>query len=257
MKGDSEIPVAVVSKSYQLIQHRQVIESIITALEHVGIDSNTLQSELSITQYGERIGLHIQFPSEYSFDPGDGHEMALRLGVFNSVDGSTRFGAVLGWLRFVCSNGMIVGSAQTDYKRRHNQTLILSDIKVLLTHGIQLAVADQENLERWNKAAISREQITHWTDSHVAKRWGIIAATKAFHISMSGIDVDVKPFSKQVLPSQKAVIVGNAVPGSTNPAQSVYDVYQVLSWLAGQRHCIEQQLKWQHDIPELMAALIR
>jgi hypothetical protein len=78
--------------------------------------------------------LHLQFPDAYTINPGDGHQLALRLGVFNSVDGSTRFRAVLGWLRFICSNGMVIGPAQNDYKRRHNQTLVITDMNELPTH---------------------------------------------------------------------------------------------------------------------------
>src|SRR5881296_1450081 len=44
------------------------------------------------------IGL-IRLPGQYDFDPGDGRPMALRLECFNSVEGSCRFMAVMGWLR--------------------------------------------------------------------------------------------------------------------------------------------------------------
>ena len=255
-ENESEIPVAVVSKSYQLVQHRSVIGIIVTALEHVGIDPGDIKTELSITQYGERIGLHFQFPDAYTINPGDDHELALRLGIFNSVDRSTRFRAVLGWLRFVCSNGMVIGSAQNDYKRRHNQSLVITDMNELLAQGIQLAVADQANLKRWCDTAINHELLTHWIDYHVANKWGVIAATRAFHIATTGSDVYVVPFSKQTLASKKSVIIGAVVPGSSTPAQSIYAVYQVLSWIAGQRNDVEEQLNWQRDVPELMAALM-
>jgi hypothetical protein len=252
----AEIPIGVVSKNYQLVQHVQVIDTIINALKKVGIDSDEVIAELQITQYGERVGLHIQFPNKYSIDPGDGHKLALRLGVFNSVDGSTRFRAVLGWLRFVCSNGMVVGSAQNDYKRRHNQTLVIDDVNDLLTQGIKLAVADKTNLERWSNTTFHPVKMKNWVDDQVAGKWGVIAATRAFHIATSGIDIKIVPFAKKALPSEKEVEMGNPVPGSSNPAKNLYDVSQVLTWLAGQRNDIEEQLNWQRDVPELMAALV-
>ncbi len=99
---NAEIPIGVVSKTYQLVQHKEVITTIIKAVRKINIDPSQITAELKITEYAERVGLHIQFPDEYSIDPGDGNTLALRLGCFNSVDGSTRFRAVLGWLRFVC-----------------------------------------------------------------------------------------------------------------------------------------------------------
>jgi hypothetical protein len=125
-----------------------------------------------------------------------------------------------------------------------------------LTHGIELAVADQANLERWCNTALKIDQLTMWIDIHVAKKWGVIAATRAFHIATTGRDIKVVPFAKQALPSEKAVLIGDVVPGSSNPANSIYDVYQVLSWLAAQRNDIEEQLNWQSDVPELMAVLL-
>lgn len=254
-EDSAEIPIGVVSKNYQLVQHRQVITSIINAVEKIGIDPAGVEAELKMTQYGERLGLHIQFPSEYSIDPGDGNILALRLGCFNSVDGSTRFRAVLGWLRFVCSNGMAVGSAQNDYKRRHNQTLVIDDVNEFLTKGIELAVADKTNLQRWMKTSINQDKFTHWIDKQVASKWGIKAATRAFHIARSGNDVEVIPFSKKELPSKKEVEIRGKVPGSSEPANNLYDISQVLTWLAGQRSDIEDQLNWQKGVPDLMMAL--
>ena len=256
-KVTAEIPIGVVSKNYQLVQHRQVIKTIIKALEKVGIEPDQLDAELLMTQYGERLGLHIQFPKKYTIDPGDGHELALRLGVFISVDGSTRFRAVLGWLRFVCCNGMVVGSAQNDYKRRHNQTLVIDDVNDLLTQGIELAVADKTNLERWSNTAIHKDKLTRWIDVQVAGKWGVIAATRAFHIATSGKDIKIVPFTKKALPSKKEVQMGDSVQGSSHPAKNLYDVSRVLTWLAGQRNDVEEQLNWQRDVPELMAALVK
>jgi len=119
-----------------------------------------------------------------------------------------------------------------------------------------MAVADQANLERWNKTAINLELLTSWIDYCVADRWGVQSATRVFFIATTGHDVKTFPFGKKSLPSEKPIIIGNVVPGSSSPAQTVYDVSQVLSWLAGQRRCVEEQLNWQRDIPGLVTALI-
>lgn len=156
----AKIPIGMASKSYQLVQHRQVIETIVNAASKVGIRPDQVKAELQTMQYGERVGLHIQFPDNYSIDPGDRHKLALRSGCFKSVDGSTRFRAVLGWLRFVCGNGMVVGSAQNDYERRHNQTLVNDDAIVLLTQGTELAIADKANLESWCKTGLHKNKLT-------------------------------------------------------------------------------------------------
>ena len=75
-------------------------------------------------------------------------------------DHSSAVGMADCWSRLATFVGSAIGSAQTDYKRRYNQTLVLSDMNELLAQGIQMAVADQANLKRWNKTAIIFEQLT-------------------------------------------------------------------------------------------------
>ena len=107
-EGEEEMPVGVVSKQYQLIQHRQVLDNALEGLKKSGIDPDELSCELRITEFGERMALNLLFPSDdrYSFHVnGDDDTMRLRLQCFNSVDGSTKCIALLGWYRFVCSSG--------------------------------------------------------------------------------------------------------------------------------------------------------
>ncbi|PLX85596.1 MAG: hypothetical protein C0617_03620 [Desulfuromonas sp.] len=254
-EGDEEIPVGVVSKQYQLVQHAEVLDKAIEAIKKAGIAPEKVKADLTITKYGERVGLHLQFPEEYGLDPGDGHRLALRLGCFNSVDGSTKFRAVLGWIRFVCSNGMIVGSARTDFRSRHTQSLQVEGLYELLEDGIDRAIKEKDNLQRWVKTPLGEQKLVEWVDGPLAKKWGIKAATRAFHIARKGKDVHVVPFTEKLPPSEKEVEFLDAVPGSSEAAKNLYAVSQVLTWLAGQRSDIEEQLSWQRDVPDLMMGL--
>ncbi len=98
------IPVGVVSKEYTLVPHMAVLDMATQALEKVRIAPEKVQAKLEVTEYGERMALSIYLPKKFSFDPGDNHPMKMRLECFNSVDGSTRFRALMGWFRVVCSN---------------------------------------------------------------------------------------------------------------------------------------------------------
>ncbi len=46
------------------------------------------------------------------------------------------------------------------------------------------------------------------------------------------------------------------VPGAFAPVRNAYDISQVLSWIAGHRGTIQEQLKWTMDIPYLMDTLL-
>jgi hypothetical protein len=101
------------------------------------------------------------------------------------------------------------------------------------------------------------DQLTHWVDGAVMNRWGVKAATRIYHIVMTGKDVEIVPFAEKTSPSMKEIRTGNTVQGSSAPANNLYAVSQALTWIAGQRHEIEEQLAWQRDVPALMRELAR
>jgi hypothetical protein len=246
-------PIGVVSKDYVLVPHTTVLDVAIQALDEAQI--NLSKVELMITQYGERMALSLYFSEDYSFDPGDGNPMTLRLECFNSVDGSTRFRALMGWFRFVCSNGLIIGVTRYDMDRRHVGDLQIQDISKVLTSGIKEAETEKKNFERWHKTPISSKNLAPWVDSPLRKEWGFKAATRFFHIAHTGADVDIIGQYKGSTPTTIAVQVRQPVPGAPKESQNLYDVSQILAWLAKERRDIQEQLEWREAIPGLMASL--
>jgi len=91
-----------------------------------------------------------------------------------------------------------------------------------------------------------------WIDNSLNAKWGMTAATRAYHIAKSGKDIKLVPPNKNVQPSKKKVKYTNKVPGAIVPANNLYAVVQALSWLAGQRRDVEEQFKWMKQIPELI-----
>jgi Domain of unknown function (DUF932) len=57
----------------------------------------------------------------------------------------------MGWFRFVCSNGLIMGVTRSDLRRRHVSELWLKDVSSVLVSGLKEAETEQGNFERWRK----------------------------------------------------------------------------------------------------------
>ena len=81
----------------------------------------------------EKGGAHFSviFPPDEHFTMGtvgDKDEMRFRIEVFNSVDGSCRLMAIAGWLRFVCLNGLIIGTALMQLQQQHRQQLEVEEL---------------------------------------------------------------------------------------------------------------------------------
>ena len=172
MDDPNFVPVGVVSKEYVLVPHPEVLNIAAKAIKAVNLPPADVKAELTITDYGERMALSLYLPENYSFDPGDGHPLALRLECFNSVDGSTRFRALMGWFRFVCSNGLIIGVTRSDVRRRHIGDIGLSDVEAVLISGIGESEKEKHNFEQWRKRVVQYNQFTSWIKEELIKGWG-------------------------------------------------------------------------------------
>ena len=254
-KLSEPVPVAGVRKSYALVQHRSVLDAVVKALDAAGIDPLDVEAELAATTCGERIALSLKLPERYSFDPGDGHEMALRFECLNSVDGSSRLRALVGWYRLVCCNGLIVGTTHADIRRRHSGVVDLREIASALTSGIAAAEDEKRRLADWRHFYIDPQRLATWVDGPVRDTWGFKAATRAWHILQDGTDATVTGPFKDTLPTSVDVRLGNAVPGQPTRSDNLYDVAQALAWIARQRRDFREQFRWREQIPELLGAL--
>ncbi|MEI6209814.1 MAG: hypothetical protein WCP20_23765, partial [Desulfuromonadales bacterium] len=92
---------------------------------------------------------------------------------------------------------------------------------------------------------------------YLAKKWGVKAAVRTWHITRTGTDVEMAdPFEKGKA-TEKSIIWGKKVPCAVLPGDNVYAVSQSLSWLAKERRDVQEQLEWKQQIPELIDKLYK
>ena len=255
MRSDNnEIPVGVVSKRYQLIQHQEILGITSKTLADFNFDIDKLECELGLTEYGERMRLCIKFPSEYKINIRNDDNLIPQLLCFNSVDRSTKLWVIIGWFRFVCNNGMVVGNINTNYRSRHNRQIDIPAFNKLINSSIKNIAHEKEIIIRWEKTHFNKNKLNNWVNGPLLKQWKVKAATRAYHIIKTGTDVEMIPPFERIEPTEKQVKKIRMVPGCDGPAKNFYDISQALSWLASQRNDIEQQIAWQQDIPSLIAS---
>jgi hypothetical protein len=256
-EGEVPVPVGTVSHSYTLIQHREVAQRVLAAVRKLRIAPRDLQTEVTLTPHGERMRMSVLFPTAFDLDLGGDDRMGLRLECFNSVDGSFRFMTMLGWFRFVCANGMIVGIRDLDFRQRHIPALNIDGIDRLISDGLAAATADRQTYTTWRTTGVSRDRLSGWVNRKLATEWGVKAAVRTWHIVTSGHDVrQVDPFEKGA-PTEKAVTTLAPVPGAVLPGDNVYAVAQALAWLAKERREVQEQVAWRQQIPQLVGTLIQ
>ena len=183
--------------------------------------------------------------------------MALTFECFNSVDGSVPLFAVVGWLRFVCSNGLVVGTVAARVKQKHLPPLAIEEISDVLAEGTESALADREIFAQWGSIRDSRDQLQKWVDGPLAEAWGPLAAARVHGIATTGLDGKPVPPWRMAKPHTWSVWDGQPVPGTSAPCGDAYQLAQVLSWVASRRRNVAQRLQWRGQIQTLMADLFR
>lgn len=255
-KDNTFIPIGIVSKEYVLVRHAEVVETARQVIEQFGIDPGCLKADLTITEYGERMALSLYLPPKYAFDPGDGNQLVMRLELFNSVEGSTRFRAMMGWFRLVCSNGLVIGVTQTEVRRRHIGDLSLDDLGSVLSSGVERAESEKENFRKWRKRPVLADVLVQWVNKDLKDRWSFKAAARAYHIACTGHDVEIIGHYKDQKPTTIETKQTRRVPGSPPKSKSLFDISQILAWLAKERRDVQEQLEWREQIPTILEPLM-
>lgn len=248
------IPVGTVSHTYTLAPHQLIAELCRKGLIDAGVDPAGLSYEVGLSELDEWMNFRIYFPKSYDFKDTYGKELGLRLECFNSVDGSSRLTIILGWLRFVCSNGLVIGESMIQIKERHNQHLDIDSIPKRIKSVLDTVETDRSRMERWQKEKVAVSSIAAWADGTMSEEWGKKAAARIYHICLSGRDVEIGDFAPGSA-TEKPVQPLARVPGSPERAATKYDVSQAMSFVATTRNNAEERVDWQSDIPRLVAAL--
>lgn len=256
-RGNSNpVPVGLVSKKYVLVQHIATIEAVIREIANAGIDPNAVRAKLMLTEYGTRMALRATLPARYAFTPDDGHKMALTFECFNSVDGSVPLFAVVGWLRFVCSNGLVLGTVEARARQKHLPPLAIEEVSDVLAEGMASAIAERQILGQWGSIQIAASELQDWVDGPVTQAWGPLAAARVHGIATTGLDGKPVPPWRTAKPHTWSLTDGQAVPGTVAPCNDAYQVAQALSWVASRRRDVGQRLQWRGQIQGLMADLV-
>lgn len=252
---EQRMPVGVVSNSYSLVQHREAAQICIDALAEGQLNLFDLKCELGLTPLGEYMVFRVYLPDEQGFTAKDGYPTSLRLELINSVDGSHRLLVFFSWLRLACLNGMMIRETKTEVRELHNDRLNLEKVSEGIKHGLKVAAEDIKKLQEWENTNLDLEKFRVWVDKELSKAWGKKAASRVFHIAMSGMETEwIDPFEPGEA-TEKSVRYIADVPGAIAPAQDFYSILQALTWVATRRTDVEERLNWQTQVPSLMKSL--
>ncbi len=254
-KGESPVPTGVVSKRYVLVQHAAVIAALENALRSADVDPLDLRCRLTLSESGARMGIRVELPERFAFSASDRHPMALTFECFNSVDRTVPLFALLGWFRFVCSNGLVVGTTHASLRHDHRPPLRIDELEQVLTEGLAAAACDRERLTESMASCVSADALRTWVDGPVADAWGTFAAARVHAIATTGLDGEPSRTPKGAPPHAREILHPKPVPGAEAPRTDGYGLAQALAWVAARRNEVAERVAWRGEIPELLAQL--
>lgn len=243
------IPVGVVSNTYSLVQHDEVVQKCLDAICQVNIDPNALRCELGLTEFGEWMALRVCFPDRFAYAPRDDQRLDLCLECLNSVERSSRLIVLFSWLRHVCTNGLVIRETKKELSNLHNRKIDLEKINDIVDDSFRTVSEDVNRLAASENHRVRMDLIEAWAGR------GKKAACRVFHICKCGYDVD---FADPYAPgeaSEKPVVQTVRVPGASTSAKNLYDVSQALAWVASNYQSTEDRLDRQATISSTITKL--
>jgi hypothetical protein len=248
-------PVAVVSKAYRLIGHREAAAVLAEALSDLGMEPDGLDTHATLDRYGARLALEINLGANWVVNPGDGHPVVLQLRCLNSVDASAMLRVCFTWYRLVCTNGLVVGLSRNVGQVVHRETRVARDVRDEIARGLAFAKEDRLSMKRWLEREIDPARLLPFTDGPLRNEWGARDAARFLHIVCTGYDAEFADRFQKGKPSEKTMEATVRVPGNPEAAQTEWDVAQALSWVARDRRDPSEHLDRLLEIPGLVRQL--
>ena len=255
------VPVATVSKGYSLVQHNQVLQTIDQAFQRLNFSTKNIQTNIRMSEYGERMWVSVDFPEDKNFTPNDGHPVHLQFHSINSVDGSARLSFQFGWLRLVCSNGLFSLVDCGTFAKKHTASLEEKNLSEYLQRATDISSFETQHYEELTneRLELNKDYVEAWITQTVNKKWGVRLAARVYNILKTGFDG--KPDRSQEkekglrnFPHQISVSNETDVPGQP-PAETIYDAANALSYISSHQDTLQTRYEQMTQVPELIRDL--
>ncbi len=133
---NNQKPIAIVSKGYNFITNKEIIENTIGCLENLGVKFYIDQMGTFLSD--KRMMIHAIFQDNYIADDNNG-VINLSLVIHNSYDMSTAARARFGTFRTICSNGALLSFSElTQYYHKHTKNLFVNNMKEEIEKALQV-----------------------------------------------------------------------------------------------------------------------
>jgi hypothetical protein len=116
---------------------------------------------------------------------------------------------------------------------------------------------DEKKLfNHWMAIVVGDGAFENWIEDTVRKTWGLKAAVRAYHIARRGVDVEVERMVRGRPASSMPIEDRVCVIGSITSSLNVFAITQAMTWLAGDRAELQEQLDWKSQVYPMVMKLV-
>lgn len=153
VRDDTGDTLAVHSAQYKLVPYQEHFHAFEEAIRKSQLRWDTMHVGTDMQDNGAKIFRQYLFPDHMvKFDSGRGlREVALRIFMFDSYDGSTRFQGRCGAFDFICCNSAVSGKEidAVGFKHVGDMATKISLAAERLTGAAERFIEEMERLQRW------------------------------------------------------------------------------------------------------------
>jgi Domain of unknown function (DUF932) len=159
VRGDTGDTLAVHSDKYSLVPYQVHFDAFEKAIDLSGLDKTGLRIGTDLTNNGARIFRQYLFPAHMvKFDSRYHGErsVALRIVMFDSYDGSSKFRGMAGGFDFVCANESVSGKEidAIGFKHVGDMETKIADAADRLTGSAERFIEEMNRLQHWPKIGL-------------------------------------------------------------------------------------------------------
>lgn len=158
VRSDTNEVLAVQSMDYKLVTNEEVF----TKFDQALLDSSLNTNNMKITEWSPKNGAQAvrkyEFPEhQVKIGEVDGKDDLLNMSLYvrNSYDSSSAFRAMLGAMRLLCWNGMVIGKKDLDLYGRHTKNLDIDKMIKKMDVAINMFTTQADEWRNWRTVLIT------------------------------------------------------------------------------------------------------
>jgi hypothetical protein len=153
-------PIAVVGSGYTVVQNDDIYKEIEEAIYASAIDTTGMTRKITTSHLGARTIVMYTFPA-HTIEVADGDNVCLTIKVLNSYDGSWRFMTLVGAVREICTNGMVIGEWFSEDLMKHTKNIDTDVAVEKLGHALEVYTKNAELWTAYPSTPVSDLQATN------------------------------------------------------------------------------------------------